>query len=196
MLSLEDLREDPAYVFGQYRDTEKTWIKNPKRVGFDIPACDEVLELDPKSILDVGCFTGYAVGYFRFRGFKGHYTGIDINRTAIEFARERFPEEVFAHRSVDDWTVQKHDVVFASRVIIHSYTPERMVERFLDLAQRAVVLTVKITKKDKFEDVEGKYGKHFSRTFTKSFFKSFGVERKIEKQGKYHTIVLWNKTCH
>ncbi len=196
MLSLEDLREDPAYVLGQYRDTERTWIKTPKRVGLEIPACDDVLELEPESILDVGCFTGYAVGYFRFRGFDGQYTGIDINRTAIEYARERFPGEVFIPCSVDEYGGEEHDVVFASRVIIHSYTPKRMIRRLLDLAARVVVLTAKIEDEKRIAYLDEGHGEFMYRTFTKAFFERFGARRSITRAGKYHTIVLWKDTCH
>lgn len=46
---------------------------------------------DPdKTILDVGCGNGELYKFLNFIGFRGHYTGYDINQKLIKQAKDRF----------------------------------------------------------------------------------------------------------
>jgi len=43
-----------------------------------------------KRLLDVGCGNGELYKFLNFMGFRGHYTGYDINQNLINIAKERF----------------------------------------------------------------------------------------------------------
>jgi ubiquinone/menaquinone biosynthesis C-methylase UbiE len=48
----------------------------------------------PKSLLDLGCNTGRPL-HFLCQGWRAEGTGLDINRAAVEMARQNFPQHSF-----------------------------------------------------------------------------------------------------
>jgi SAM-dependent methyltransferase len=53
-------------------------------------------------VLDVGCGTGImAIASQPFLGDKGHYTGIDVKRSDIEFCRQHYPNKNFSFIHLD-----------------------------------------------------------------------------------------------
>jgi SAM-dependent methyltransferase len=52
----------------------------------------EIGDINGRSILDYGCGKGDLYQFLRETGINVQYTGLDINRDLIEFARRRFPE--------------------------------------------------------------------------------------------------------
>jgi len=72
------------------------------------------------SMLDVGCGLGHLCDFYRKHGWKGKYTGIDINPQMISTAQKRLPNERFL--CVDlltDHFEEKHDYVFCISAIQH-----------------------------------------------------------------------------
>ena len=84
----------------------------------------------PLNILDVGCGNGYLVNYFSSIGH--HVAGIDIAEDGIKIAQRAYPHLRFelhsAYDCFDDLPVIPADVVIASEVIEHLYSPQKFLK--------------------------------------------------------------------
>jgi len=81
----------------------------------------EALERPNCSVLDIGCGFGDLYAFLTNRGWKGRYTGIDINPTLLGKARERFAGATFLEADVmqNPDAVPAHDFVIMSGVFNH-----------------------------------------------------------------------------
>lgn len=72
-----------------------------------------------ESIFEVGCNCGR-----HLYGIKDKIIGgIDINESAINFAKEKMPHGLFSVGAIQDMSLDKYDIVFSSGVLLH-ITPE------------------------------------------------------------------------
>ena len=61
-------------------------------------------------VFDYGCGVGDLYEYLRFQGFRGRYVGVDINKAAIDAAKEQFADKtvefdsVRSPRDLNRWT--------------------------------------------------------------------------------------------
>lgn len=87
----------------------------------------EITDLTNASILDEGCGFGdlYPFLTSRFPGIR--YTGIDIHATAIETARERYPEAAFETADFSDYTGGPFDYVLSSGALTFNMDNARAV---------------------------------------------------------------------
>lgn len=68
--------------------------------------------------LDVGCNLGFAVEAARLEGYSA--TGIEIDANALQWAKDKFPENNFATTTIADFTPEKtFNLVYCSEVIEH-----------------------------------------------------------------------------
>ena len=112
------------------------------------------------SIMDVGCGLGYFGEYLRKYGWKGSYTGLDINPDMIEAARKRLPQEEFVCVDILSEEFEQHsDYVFCGATIQHrpKYVDpkkylEQMVAKMFSLADRALVFDVFSGRADYYDD--------------------------------------------
>lgn len=79
---------------------------------------EQVLENPTCSVLDVGCGFADLHDYLSARGWRGHYTGIDIVPGLLEIARDRHPELDLREIDIteDDIDLNVYDFVIASGV--------------------------------------------------------------------------------
>jgi SAM-dependent methyltransferase len=76
-----------------------------------------LMDLNGKSILDLGCGFGDIITFFKENDIKTKdYLGIDINPKLIEAAKRKFPKNKFECKDIlrDDPSSQKVDVVISS----------------------------------------------------------------------------------
>lgn len=76
---------------------------NPQTQYFRFAELVKYLDLSDqnKSVLDVGCGNGELFKYLNHSGFRGDYTGYDINLGLLEQALYRFPGIKFFNRDVN-----------------------------------------------------------------------------------------------
>lgn len=89
------------------------------------------IELSDKTVLDVGCGTGFFLEWFQQR--EASVAGIDISATAVKALQERFPESWLARMDFSTTGLslpQQYDVVNAWDVLYHQ-TDEGSFQQFL-----------------------------------------------------------------
>lgn len=72
-----------------------------------------------KSFVDIGCNAGFAVEAARTLGLDAY--GIDVDKTAIDYAKRYFPQATFDAMSIQDLaaTGKTFDIIYCSEVIEH-----------------------------------------------------------------------------
>ena len=102
------------------------------------------------SVLDVGSGLGHLCGYLRGHGWKGEYTGIDINSRFIAAAQDRLPDDNFMCTDIlEDEIGKEYDYVFCGATVQHrpKYCDpqqylEEMVRAMFGLARKGVAFDV------------------------------------------------------
>src|SRR5262245_35658889 len=85
--------------------------------------------------VEVGCATGQMYRYMRRRYPAIKYLGMDISRSAIETAQQRFPAGAFACQA----EVPAADVIFARDVAHHQPDAARYLQMLVSRASVAVI---------------------------------------------------------
>jgi len=129
-----------------------------KRHGHNHRACDygryesqiekyrvlsEVMPLNGKSVLDVGCGFGDYVDYLNDKYINVRYTGVDISKVMVEEARRLHPEKDIRQLNILDKNPGKYDLVTANGIfyLLGDDAPvltKILVERMYELANHAV----------------------------------------------------------
>lgn len=86
----------------------------------------KLIDPAPKSVLDIGCSSGYYSEVLEILGWSGHYTGIDFSEPFIDMARKLYPTRDFF---IDDATqillhAELFDLTISGGCIIHIPTWE------------------------------------------------------------------------
>ena len=137
-----------------------------------------------KRVLDFGCDKGFMLDFIckRYPSISGH--GIDINRAAIEFARETFPDQGF--KAFDGLRIPYNDkyfdLVFVCAVIKHVRYEDR--DRIYGELNR-VADKVFIIETDEKAREEVSYGTwtFYSSNFEEEFGKHFSPLKVIHEAG-------------
>ncbi|MFC1570456.1 class I SAM-dependent methyltransferase [Candidatus Omnitrophota bacterium] len=116
------------------------------------------------SVLDVGCGLGHLCEYLRRFGWKGEYTGIDINPDMVKTAQERLPDATFQRVNIlEDEFDKKFDYVFCGATIQHrpqfadSYEyMKQMVTKMFSLSNKALTFDV-FSGRAEYEDDDKLY---------------------------------------
>jgi 2-polyprenyl-3-methyl-5-hydroxy-6-metoxy-1,4-benzoquinol methylase len=90
------------------------WLKGRQPIRFKI--LSEIGDLSNCSILDVGCGFGDLYGFLTKRGLTIEYTGVDINPTLIEIAKNIYPHVQFEVKDFQEDDMGEFDWVFSSGV--------------------------------------------------------------------------------
>lgn len=114
---------------------------------------DLVRELNPSSVLDVGCGEGFLSAHLNESMPNVSFTGVDASAGAIEFARDEFGGvglfevgDIFDLRFADN----SIDVVICSEVLEHLEDPGSALTELMRVARVAVVLSVPLEPYFKF----------------------------------------------
>lgn len=97
--TIPDLWQDPS-VASQQRALAETELAR-LRAGEDLPVFRVLQELvalvvpTPRSVIEIGCASGYYHEVLRLGGWSGRYLGVDYSEVLINLARSRHPEAEF-----------------------------------------------------------------------------------------------------
>ena len=84
---------------------------------------EKIVNLNPKSVLEIGCFGGYNLREIHKLNPNILLTGFDINKGALSYAKEKLPVLTTVNGSIYDldkyFTENQFDIVFTAGVFIH-----------------------------------------------------------------------------
>ena len=147
--------------------------------------------MDPggRSVLDVGCGTGFFTGYYRSRGAT--VTGLDITPTSIRRLRERFPDARFLEADVGEVKLdERYDIVNAFDVLYH-ITDDRRWERAVEHLALAVAPQGLLLLTDTFSEPEHMAEHVRARALPR--YREILTRQGLEPQAVYPTHVLLNR---
>lgn len=105
-----------------------------------------------KSVLDVGCNTGYFCGWAAFQN-ASRVRGIDINPAFVSQAAALFPECSFACMSWEDLGPERFDAIFCISVIHYANDQQAMIDALMARLAPDGVLILEISHAPGEEDV-------------------------------------------
>lgn len=96
--NLKTTWKDPLIPQRQFEECTLKEIANYKRgipvEPFDVFVTilkDNIAGLDKKTVLEIGCSSGYYSEVLKIKGIRSRYSGCDFSESFIRFARERYP---------------------------------------------------------------------------------------------------------
>ena len=105
--------------------------------AIDVPAMD--------GVLDVGCSCGRFVELLRSRGYRSHYTGVDISEPSVQICRRNYPEcDFIAGNYLDFAAPRTYGLVNATGVVQHEPEYQRLIRKMLRDSSRYVLFDVKL----------------------------------------------------
>jgi trans-aconitate methyltransferase len=190
----------------QSHDVE-TWVQDPsliKSIQPNLQHLADVLQANASpprafSLLDVGCYAGYAFDYLsrRYPGADFSYTGVDVQPAAVQGAAALHAAKANAKfRLADVFNLDAafpraaFDFVFCARVLIHLPFFARAVAQLVRTARVAAVLAVKLDEQPWCKRIletdldSGTQSTYFFRAMT-----PYDVRKAAESAGAKHTLI-------
>lgn len=100
-----------------YTDNPHKWAADWRNmVAFATIAAHTV---EPDMFLDIGCGNGHTIEYFDKRWVNTQYFGLDLSDVAVDLARKRVPDALFACGTFEDAQLPYCDVVVIMGVLEH-----------------------------------------------------------------------------
>lgn len=93
-----------------FKDDRREWLAR------------KVLDLQPRSVMEVGCFGGYNLRHIHRLDPAVKLTGVDINETALAYAQKNLPKLTTINSSIYDLSKLESnsvDVIVTAGVLIH-----------------------------------------------------------------------------
>jgi SAM-dependent methyltransferase len=125
-----DQRQDYQELNDNLHETDS----HPNNILADQLA-DYIISGGYRNVLEVGCGSGKIFGRMQSRGFKGHYTGIEMSDTVIQANRNVYPDAAWETGSVYDLgkRTDSYDCCFAFFVLEHLVYPHIGLDAMLNV---------------------------------------------------------------
>jgi 2-polyprenyl-3-methyl-5-hydroxy-6-metoxy-1,4-benzoquinol methylase len=145
---LSDSWKDPSIPQKQYESCTKNeledYAKGLSIEPFDVLVNilkDTVPNLHEKSILEVGCSSGYYSEVLRMKGISAKYHGCDYSESFVNFAKELFPTVDFQAQDACGLTYQDRlfDIVISGGCLLHIIDYEKAIQETARVAKKYVV---------------------------------------------------------
>ena len=101
-----------------YTDDPHKWATDTTRNMIAFSVLAEYAN-EPEMFLDIGCGNGHTIEYFNKRWMNTEYYGLDLSDVAVDLARERVPDAMFACGTFEDAQLPYCDVVIIMGVLEH-----------------------------------------------------------------------------
>jgi 2-polyprenyl-3-methyl-5-hydroxy-6-metoxy-1,4-benzoquinol methylase len=106
--------EDKDYLLKIYHQSLATYGDTPEAVQWSnasqryrFKVLTEIAPLEGATLLDYGCGKGDLYQYLVESGFRGTYTGFDINRELLDVARTKYPGVRFEQCDIEETSVNE-----------------------------------------------------------------------------------------
>lgn len=161
--------QDPSVPQRQYDACTKGELKN-YREGLPIKPYDVLVDifkenftaLDGKTVLEIGCSTGYYSDVLKIKGINAEYHGCDYSESFIGFARKLFPGTDFQVQDACSLTYpdKSFDIVISGGCLLHIMDYEKAIEGTARVAKEYVVFhrTPVLHKKETSYYIKTAYG--------------------------------------
>lgn len=145
---LSDAWRDPSVPRRQYETCtgrELDNYRNGKPVEpFDVLVTilkEGVPDLDQKSLLEIGCSSGYYCEALKIKGIKAEYHGCDYSESFIAFAKTLFPEIDFQVQDARALTYEsgRFDIVVSGCCLLHIMEYEEVIQETARVTKDFVV---------------------------------------------------------
>tara|TARA_B100000579_G_C22802628_1_gene840764 strand:+ start:861 stop:1703 length:843 start_codon:yes stop_codon:yes gene_type:complete len=109
------------------------------------------------SVLDVGCASGYLLRYIlknKSDFNTKNYLGIDISKSAIDFAQKKYGKANFQVLDNENLTFKDntlYDIVYSRDTIQHQVNPIQFINKLLNLSKNYLVVRLRTRDKGKTE---------------------------------------------
>ena len=103
------------------------------------------------SICDVGCAEGDAVPILNNKFFMSEITGIDFSETAINTARNSYPNFNFSQCAIEDLK-NNFDVIFISNVLEHFTKPFQMIDKLIQRTNEHLIIMIPFQEYDRCKE--------------------------------------------
>ncbi|MEK7071887.1 MAG: class I SAM-dependent methyltransferase [Patescibacteria group bacterium] len=129
-----------------YKDFDKHWrgLKNYNIISklnmylIDRQAIKTLLDISPRTILDVGCGIGRTMSKFKELGFK--VIGVDNSETSIDFCQKKGLEAILMDASNMNFQDNSFDVVFAEGLLEHFENYGPLVKEMIRVSKKHILL--------------------------------------------------------
>ncbi|HEY6632255.1 MAG TPA: methyltransferase domain-containing protein [Rhizobiaceae bacterium] len=112
---------------------------------FHAALASELRALAPRSVLDFGCGEAFTLDELARLGLHVEdYEGVDLRADSLVAAGSRWPGLRFTCADILDprFDGKRYEVTLALEVMEHLFEPERVLERLVQLTEKALVLSV------------------------------------------------------
>lgn len=140
--------QDPSVPQRQYEACTKKELDNYRKglpvMPFDVfmdILQDNIPDLDNKSLLEIGCSSGYYSEVLKIKGINLKYSGCDYSEAFIKFARELFRDidfQVQDARSLT-YTDRSFDIVVSGCCLLHILNYKKAIEETARVAKEYVI---------------------------------------------------------
>lgn len=105
--------------------------------AIDVPSLD--------GVLDVGCSCGRFVELLQSRGYRSHYTGVDVSASSIEVCRHNYPQLDFISGNYFGFSATRpYDLINATGVVQHEPHYKDLIAKMVRDSTRYVLFDVKL----------------------------------------------------
>ena len=145
---LSDAWKDPLVPLRQYESCTRTELENYRNglavEPYDVLVSvlkDSVPYLDSKSLLEIGCSSGYYSEVLRIKNIKVKYNGCDYSEAFIDFAKAQFPGVDFQKQDACglEYRDGQFDIVVSGCCLLHILDYSKAIREAVRVAKEFVI---------------------------------------------------------
>lgn len=146
-------------IFANTTDSAKLGWESDEAQKLRFSVLADNIDLDGKSLLDVGCGLGNLFGYLAERKINVKYSGVDLLEEMVACAKVKCPEAEFFCDDIFEGQFaesHKYDVIYSSGIfnlnLVNNFEfLEKALRMFISMARSAVVISLLSDRSDSKE---------------------------------------------